>query len=196
MFAKLFARIKSLIQYIRENRFDRSLMRYFDWPLLIMVLTISLFGIVCIFSATSSEVSTAPSNLVEMLQTQSIAYPRLQFLWLLDGMVAMFAIIFFPYALYGRYAHWQWEPHIYLNPLYYIDYCMAGTVAFQVWTLSLQDRRAAWEKYLAFVDQAGTRTFADLCQSVGLRVPYEDGCIREVGSGIRDWLKAHAPVEA
>ena len=46
MFAKLFARIKSLIQYIRENRFDRSLMRYFDWPLLIMVLTISLFGIV------------------------------------------------------------------------------------------------------------------------------------------------------
>ncbi len=106
MFAKLFARIKSLIQYIRENRFDRSLMRYFDWPLLIMVLTISLFGIVCIFSATSSEVSTAPSNLVEMLQTQSIAYPRLQFLWLLAGMVAMFAIIFFPYALYGRYAHY------------------------------------------------------------------------------------------
>ena len=35
---------------------------------------------------------------------------------------------------YGRYAHWQWKPHIYLNPLYYIDYCMAGTVAFQVWT--------------------------------------------------------------
>lgn len=97
---------------------------------------------------------------------------------------------------YGRYAHWQWKPHIYLNPLYYIDYCMAGTVAFQVWTLSLQDRKAAWEKYLAFVDQAGTKTFADLCQSVGLRIPYEDGCIREVGSGIRDWLKAHAPVEA
>lgn len=22
---------------------------------------------------------------------------------------------------YGRYAHWQWKPHIYLNPLYYID---------------------------------------------------------------------------
>ena len=59
---------------------------------------------------------------------------------------------------------------------------MAGTVAFQVWTLSLQDRRAAWEKYLAFVDQAGTKTFADLCQSVGLRVPYEDGCICEIGS--------------
>lgn len=97
---------------------------------------------------------------------------------------------------YGRYAHWQWKPHIYLNPLYYIDYCMAGTVAFQVWTLSLQDRKAAWEKYLAFVDQAGTKTFADLCQSVGLRIPYEDGCIREIGSGIRDWLKAHAPVEA
>lgn len=97
---------------------------------------------------------------------------------------------------YGRYAHWQWKPHIYLNPLYYIDYCMAGTVAFQVWTLSLQDRKAAWEKYLAFVDQAGTKTFADLCQSVGLRIPYEDGCIREVGSGIRDWIRENRPAEA
>ena len=97
---------------------------------------------------------------------------------------------------YGRYAHWQWKPHIYLNPLYYIDYCMAGTVAFQVWTLSLQDRKAAWEKYLAFVDQAGTKTFADLCQSVGLRIPYEDGCIREIGSGIRDWIRENSSAEA
>ena len=49
---------------------------------------------------------------------------------------------------------------------------------------------------LAFVDQAGTKTFADLCQSVGLRIPYEDGCIREVGSGIRDWIRENRPAEA
>lgn len=89
---------------------------------------------------------------------------------------------------YGRYSHWQWKLHVYLHPLYYIDYCMAQTVAFQLWTLSLQDREAAWKKYLAFVDQAGTRTFADLCRSAGLRVPYEEGCIKAVGGGIRDWL--------
>ena len=56
----MLSRIKALIKYIRDNRFDRSLMKYFDWPLLIIVLTISLFGVVCIFSATSSQVTEAP----------------------------------------------------------------------------------------------------------------------------------------
>ena len=92
---------------------------------------------------------------------------------------------------YGRYSHWQWKLHVYLYPLYYIDYCMAGTVAFQIWMLSLKDRTAAWEKYLAFVDQAGTKTFADLCKSVGLRVPYEEGVIRDIGMEISQWLQAH-----
>ncbi len=89
---------------------------------------------------------------------------------------------------YGRYSHWQWKLHVYLHPLYYIDYCMAQTVAFQIWTLSMTDREAAWKKYLAFVDAAGTKTFADLCISAGLRVPYEEGTVRDIGAGIRDWL--------
>lgn len=93
---------------------------------------------------------------------------------------------------YSRYSHWQWKLHVYLHPLYYIDYCMAQTVAFQLWTLSMHDRAAAWKKYLAFVDAAGTMTFADLCRSAGLKVPYEQGTIREIGSGIRDWLKSAA----
>ena len=92
---------------------------------------------------------------------------------------------------YGRYSHWQWKLHVYLHPLYYIDYCMAQTVAFQLWTLSLKDKEAAWKKYLAFVDAAGTKTFAELCHSAGLRVPYEQGTIRDIGAGIRDWLMAN-----
>ena len=76
------SRIKALIKYIRDNRFDRSLMKYFDWPLLIIVLTISLFGVVCIFSATSSQVTETPANVIEMLRTQPITYPRLQLLLL------------------------------------------------------------------------------------------------------------------
>ncbi len=90
---------------------------------------------------------------------------------------------------YGRYAHWQWKLHVYLHPLYYIDYCMAQTIAFQLWTLSMKDRKAAWEKYLAFVDAGGTKTFDELCHDAGLKVPYEDGVIREIGSGIREWLE-------
>ncbi len=89
---------------------------------------------------------------------------------------------------YGRYSHWQWKLHVYLYPLYYIDYCMAQTIAFQLWTLSMKDRKAAWQKYLAFVDAAGTKTFAELCSGADLRLPYAEGTIRDVGAGIRDWL--------
>ena len=98
-------RIRAFFKYIRDNRFDRSLMKYFDWPLMINVLVISLFGVVCIFSATSSLVTEKPANVIEMLQTQSILYPRLQLIWIGAGLIAMSFIIFFPYELYGRYAN-------------------------------------------------------------------------------------------
>lgn len=93
---------------------------------------------------------------------------------------------------YGRYSHWQWKLHVYLHPLYYIDYCMAQIVAFQLWTLSLEDRDAAWRKYLAFVDAAGTKTFAELCRGAELQIPYEEGTIKTVGGGIRRWIEAYS----
>ena len=93
---------------------------------------------------------------------------------------------------YGRYSHWQWKLHVYLHPLYYIDYCMAQTVAFQLWTLSMEDRDAAWKKYLAFVDAAGTKTFAELCHGAGLPVPYEEGTVKSIGEGISRWIAANS----
>lgn len=101
----MLSRIRAFFKYIKDNRFDRSLMKYFDWPLLIIVLAISLFGVVCIFSATSSQVVEQPANVIEMLQTQSVTYPRLQLMWIGAGLVAMAFIIFFPYQLYERYAN-------------------------------------------------------------------------------------------
>lgn len=103
-FSKMLSNIRSFFRYIRDNRFDRNLMRYFDWPLLINVLVIALFGVVCIFSATTSSVTETPSTIMEMLETQSITYPRLQLMWIGAGLIAMFAVIFFPYDLYGKYA--------------------------------------------------------------------------------------------
>lgn len=113
----MLSRIKALFKYIRDNRFDRSLMRYFDWPLLIIVLVISLFGVVCIFSATSSQVTETPANVIEMLRTQSTTYPRLQLLWIAAGLVAMSAVIFFPYQLYENYANAIYAANIILLTL-------------------------------------------------------------------------------
>ena len=85
---------------------------------------------------------------------------------------------------YSRGALWQRQLHIYLYPLYYIDYCMAQTMAFQFWALHLRDPKDAWARYLAFVDRGGTQTFEELARGAGLRLPYDEGCIREIGAAV------------
>lgn len=92
---------------------------------------------------------------------------------------------------YSRGGGWQRQLHIYEVPLYYIDYCMAQTVAFQFWNLSRENYAETWKKYLTFVDKAGTATFAELVESAGLKVPYHPGCIGEIGAGISRWLDEH-----
>ena len=47
---------------------------------------------------------------------------------------------------YSRYAGWQYKLHVFMNPLYYIDYALAQIVAFQFWMLSLEDENLAWKK--------------------------------------------------
>jgi oligoendopeptidase F len=75
-----------------------------------------------------------------------------------------------------------------MNPFYYIDYCMAQTMAFQFWMASLENREEAWRKYLAFVDQGGTRTFEELAHGAGMKVPYDPGCVKEIGEVISRWI--------
>ena len=89
---------------------------------------------------------------------------------------------------YSRGGGWQYKLHIYLYPLYYIDYCMAQTVAFQFWLASMKDMKDAWQRYLSFVDKAGSRTFEQLVTEAGLKVPYEPGCIKEIGTAISRWI--------
>ena len=92
---------------------------------------------------------------------------------------------------YGRGAGWQRQLHIYGSPFYYLDYCMAQTVAFQFWLASLKDREDAWARYLRFVDAGGTMSFAELVTAAGLKVPYAPGCVNEIGDAISAWIDAN-----
>ena len=69
------------------------------------MLAIALFGVVCIFSATTTSVTEKPSTIMEMLATQPTNYARLQLMWLGAGIIAMMAVIYFGYDLYGHYAN-------------------------------------------------------------------------------------------
>ena len=89
---------------------------------------------------------------------------------------------------FSRGGGWQRQLHIYLMPFYYIDYCMAQTVALQFWIASMADRKDAWNRYLAFTDLGGSRSFEELVRSAGLNVPYEDGCLAGTGLAVEQWL--------
>ena len=90
---------------------------------------------------------------------------------------------------YSRGGGWQRQLHIYLYPLYYIDYCMAQTVAFCFFAEALRDRKEAFKKYLSFVDGAGTKTFGELVETAGLTPPYYKGALIEPATVINDWLQ-------
>lgn len=90
---------------------------------------------------------------------------------------------------YGRGAGWQRQMHIYLSPFYYIDYCLAQTIALQIWAASLKDWNGAWQTYLRFIRQGGTATFVGLVESSGLLSPLEDGSLKAVCRTAQEWLR-------
>ena len=83
---------------------------------------------------------------------------------------------------------WQRQSHIYEAPFYYIDYCLAQTVALELWTLLQKDKKAAWEKYMAYTRQGGSRTFTELLANAGLDSPFDEKCLREVCEAAGAWL--------
>ena len=75
---------------------------------------------------------------------------------------------------------WQRQSHIYEVPFYYIDYCLAQTVALAFWAMIQDDQKAAWEKYMAYTTQGGTRTFTELLKNAGLDSPFDKETLRKV----------------
>ena len=53
-------------------------------------------------------------------------------------------------AFYSSGRAWQRQRHIYIDPFYYIDYCLAQTVSLEFWVLLRHDRSEAWGKYMAY----------------------------------------------
>ena len=89
---------------------------------------------------------------------------------------------------YAQGEAWQRQAHIYESPFYYIDYCLAQTVALQIWALLQKDRALAWEKYMAYTRQGGSRTFTQLLENAGLDSPFGESCLRDVCRAAGDWL--------
>lgn len=94
---------------------------------------------------------------------------------------------------YGDGCAWQRQHHIYSNPFYYIDYCLAQTVALEFWAMMRSDRNEAWKAYMSLVSQAGTKTFDGLVEYAGLRSPFDPETLREVCETAAKWLDSNPP---
>lgn len=85
---------------------------------------------------------------------------------------------------------WQYQNHIFQSPFYYIDYCLAQTVAFEFLLLSLKDYEGALRTYIDHAKRTGNYKFTDLTKMAGLKSPFEDGALTDVATEIEALLKS------
>ena len=89
---------------------------------------------------------------------------------------------------YSEGENWQRQIHIYQVPFYYIDYCLAQTVALEIWAMIQKNPKEAWEHYMAYTRQGGSAAFPELLKNAGLDTPFDEACLKTVCETARKWL--------
>ena len=89
---------------------------------------------------------------------------------------------------YGEGKGWQRQSHIYASPFYYIDYCLAQTVALDFWARIQEDPKAAWDTYLKYSRLGGTMVFTDLLKEAGLGDPFNEETLKKVCAAADQYL--------
>lgn len=89
---------------------------------------------------------------------------------------------------YGDGEGWQRQHHIYSSPFYYIDYCLAQTVSLEFWAMIQDDLANAWNHYMAYTGQGGSRVFTDLLKNADLESPFNEKCLKSVCEKAGKWL--------
>ena len=127
-------RLKELRADIVKNRFNPRLIRYMDWPLLLLVLGISIFGVISIFAATASATDHEITGLSNIISENPTRYATLQLLWMMAGLVAMSVMCFFNYRLFGKYSDLiYWANIAILLAVLTVEAGRGGMTAFFQW---------------------------------------------------------------
>ena len=91
---------------------------------------------------------------------------------------------------YAEGEGWQRQSHIYTSPFYYIDYCLAQTVALQFWANIQEDIGTAWERYMAYTKLGGSLVFTKLLSEAQLDSPFDEKCLGNVCEKAKVWLES------
>ena len=95
-------------------------------------------------------------------------------------------------AFFAKGGFWQRQAHIYDNPLYYIDYCLAQTCALQYKVKMDENYGEAWKSYLKLCKLSASDFFTNMIKEVGLDSPFEEGCMKNIVEKLEKYVKTLA----
>jgi oligoendopeptidase F len=83
---------------------------------------------------------------------------------------------------------WHRQLHIFLHPLYYIEYGIAQLGALQVWANSKRDKAKALNDYKKSLELGGSRPLPELFQAAGAKFQFDAPTIKPLVKLTRDEL--------
>ena len=92
---------------------------------------------------------------------------------------------------YSEGEGWQRQHHIYSFPFYYIDYCLAQTVALEFWAKIQENVADAWSCYMKYTRMGGSKVFTELLAAAGLESPFDENCLRGICEKAGRWLREY-----
>lgn len=73
---------------------------------------------------------------------------------------------------------WHRQPHIFLNPFYYVEYGIAQLGALQIWTRAMADRAQALRDYRRALALGGSRPLPELFAAAGCRFAFDTATLQ------------------
>lgn len=89
----------------------------------------------------------------------------------------------------NRGGWWYHKIHIFLYPMYYINYTLTTMGALEFGKRYAEDRESAWKDYLALCDAGGSLSYLNLLKVANVSVPFEDGAVERATSHARQTLR-------
>ncbi|NLW88590.1 MAG: M3 family oligoendopeptidase [Clostridiaceae bacterium] len=84
---------------------------------------------------------------------------------------------------------WIRQSHIFSDPFYYIDYCLAQIVSLQLWDYSRTKPADALVKYDHICREGGNKTFFEILRSAGLESPFSPDVIKRIAYVTAEYLR-------
>jgi oligoendopeptidase F len=83
-------------------------------------------------------------------------------------------------GFYEKGGAWQKKGHIFTDPFYYIDYCLAQIASLEIWDKACTSPKAALRIYDQLCVEGGNGTFLELLGKAGIESPFSPDVIKRI----------------